>query len=246
LLGIDQQGTQGHQMTKQEKEMVTDHIVEIRHGAIGKFLDLRGSVADYVRSNRFLPHWKIESNVISFRDSEGKVEKEGAFAGYKSFGYFTYNPPTKSFFQDRAIAFIKLISKNQYYRISGITRFGCRSKVFVPSDGDFESINRILNENFLSGNLGEIVGNRETDLQLVIEYKEKAFDGRLVLGPMHKDEMKTQVSFESEHFSKVGLFIDIDYFIVGDMDVSKLQSTLKEGISLTWDKVDGITRKLGI
>jgi len=233
-------------MAKHEKVMVTDHIVEIRHGAIGEFLDLRGSVADYVRGNHFLPHWQIEPNHVSFRDTEGKSEKEGAFAGYKSFGYFTYNPPTKDFFQDRALVFIRLLLKNQSYSISGLTRFGCRSKVFVPTDGDFESINKPLNEKFLSGNLREIVGKRETDLQLVLEYKEKAFGGRLILGPMHKDEMKTRVNFESEHFSKVGLFMDIDYFMDGDIDATKLESTLKEGMSLTWEKVDGITRKLGI
>jgi hypothetical protein len=231
-------------MPEKGKVMVTNHIIEIRHGAIGKFLDVRGSIADHVRISGFLPHWKIEQNVVQFLDDDIKVDKEGAFAGYKSFGYLTNNPPKKNSFQDRAFSFFKLMLKNPYYRIQAATRFGCRSRVFLPSEADFESIHKTLNEKLLSANLREIVANKETDLQVVIEFKEGRFDGRLILGPMHKDEVKSHLSFESEHFSKTGLFIDIDYFITGNIECSKLQAILKEGMSLTWDKVDAITQKL--
>ena len=67
-----------------EKLMLAEQILEVRHAASGSFLDVRGYVADYVRESGFLPHWKIDANVVNFRDKPDKVQKEGAFAGYRS------------------------------------------------------------------------------------------------------------------------------------------------------------------
>lgn len=230
----------------EEKIMVTEHILEIRHGAVGSFLDVRGFVADYIRNDGFLPHWKIDTNVVSFRDRSDTVEKEGAFAGYKSFGYFTYNPPTKNYFQDRAFSFTKLLLKNQDYSIPNITRFGCRTKVFIPCEKDFEFLNKTLNEKFISSSLRDIVSHNETDLQIVLEFNEKGFHSRIVLGPMHKDEIKSQMNFDSEYFSKIGLFLDLDYFRTENIDNSKIQTYLKETMNLVWEKVDKISHLVGI
>lgn len=230
----------------EEKIMVTEHILEIRHGAVGSFLDVRGLVADYIRSDGFLPHWKIDTNVVSFRDQSDKVEKEGAFAGYKSFGYFTYNPPTKNFFRDRAFSFTKLLLRNRDYSIPDITRFGCRVKVFIPCEKDFESLNELLNEKFISTSLREIVLYKETDLQIVLEFNEKGFNSRIILGPMHKDEIKKQMNFESDYFSKAGLFLDIDYFKTENIDSSKIQTYLNEAMNLVWEKGDKISQLVGI
>jgi len=234
-------------MTKpQEVEIVTEHILEIRHAAVGSFLDVRGFVADYIRGDGFLPHWKIDANVVTFLDQIDKADKEGAFAGYKSFGYFTYNPPTKNFFQDRAMAFTKLILNNKDYSIPNITRFGCRVKIFFPCEKDFDSLNKTLNENLINNSLREIVSHKETDLQVVIEFNEKGFRSRLTLGPMHKDEIKTQMNFESDYFSKVGLYMDVDYYKTEDIDKSKISIYLKEAMNLIWEKVDKIGNLAGI
>ncbi len=233
-------------MKKEEKIMITEHILEMRHGAVGSFLDVRGFVADYVRNSGFLPHWSIDANNVNFRDESNRVAKEGAFAGYKSFGYFTYNPPTKNFFQDRAISFIKLINNNKDYNIPNITRFGCRSKIFIPYEKDFDLLNGLLNENFISDSLREIVRHKETDLQIVLEYTDKMFNSRLTIGPMHKDEVKNQLNFESESFSKAGLFLDIDYFKTDNIEIANVFSLIKESMILIWEKVDSITKKLKI
>ncbi len=233
-------------MKKEEKIMVTEHILEMRHGAVGSFLDVRGFVADYVRNSGFLPHWSIDANIVNFRDESNRVEKEGAFAGYKSFGYFTYNPPTKNFFQDRAISFVKLIDKNSDYNIPNIARFGCRSKIFIPYEKDFDLLNGLLNENFISDSLRDIVSHKETDLQIVLEYTDKIFNSRLTIGPMHKDEVKNQLNFESESFSKAGLFLDIDYFKTDNIELANIFPLIKESMILIWEKVDSITKKLKI
>lgn len=233
-------------MTKVEKIMVTEHVVEIRHAAVGSFLDVRGFVADYVRDSKFLPHWKIDSNVVSFTDSATSVDKEGSFAGYKSFGYFTYNPPTKNFFQDRATSFIKLLLKNEHYKIPSGTRFGCRTKVFIPCEKDFDTLNQLLYNNFLSQNLTDIIGQKGKDFELILDYKDKGYDARLILSPVNKDDIKSRMSFESEHFTKQGLYIDFDYFKIDNIDNTKLQIMLKETMGFIWEKVDSITHKLGI
>jgi len=165
-------------MAKEDKIMVTEHILEVRHSAVGSFLDVRGYVADYIRGSKFLPHWKIDANVVNFLDNVGKVDKEGAFGGYKSFGYFNYNPPTKNLFQDRASAFLKIIIDNPHYKIPDVIRFGCRTKVFVPYGKDFESLNDAINKIYFSPSIKEIIPEKQTDLQIIIEYKEKGFDAR--------------------------------------------------------------------
>lgn len=233
-------------MAKEEKIMVTEHIFEIRHGAVGSFLDVRGYVADYIRDSGFLPHWKIDTNVVSFMDESNKVEKEGAFAGYKSFGYFTYNPPTKNFFQDRANLFVKLLDKNKDYSIPSYTRFGSRSKIFVPYNKDFETLNKILNEKFVSDNLREIISHNETDMQIVLEYRDKGFNSRIRLGPMHKHEVKSHMSFDAKYFDQVGLFLDIDYFKTDNIENSKIKNILIESMNSIWDKVDKICHEIGI
>jgi hypothetical protein len=52
--------------------MVAEQILEVRYTPSGSFLDVRGYVADYIRENGFLPHWKIDINVVSFRDKPEK------------------------------------------------------------------------------------------------------------------------------------------------------------------------------
>lgn len=233
-------------MVKVDKVFVTEHIMEIRHAAIGSFLDVRGFIADYIRNSGFLPHWTIDNTLVVFRDKPDKPEMETSFAGYKSFGYTTYNPPTKNFFQDRANSFINLIVKNTHYPIPSITRFGCRAKVFIPCFVNFDDLNKVIHDNFFSQKFRDFIGHNETDLQIISEFKDEGFNGRISFGPMHKEEIKVHLSFNSEHFSKVGLYFDIDYFKIEDLVTSKLQSTLKEAMSIVWSKVEGITSILGI
>ena len=121
--------------------MLAEHVFEVRHVASGSFLDVRGSVADYVSGIGFLPHWKIATNTVNFHDGEKKVEREGAFAGYTSLGYLTNNPETRNFFVDRGTLFWKQIQKNGVYKIPELKRFGARTKVFLPSERTFREVN---------------------------------------------------------------------------------------------------------
>jgi hypothetical protein len=131
-------------MTKHDRDkvMLTEHVLEVRHVASGTFLDIRGFIADYIRNANFLNHWKIDTNVVNFRDTNDEIKNEGAFVGYKSAGYVVLNPQTRNFFVDRASAFWKLLIKNQHYIVPEPIRFGSRTKIFVPADKSFDEINK--------------------------------------------------------------------------------------------------------
>ncbi len=233
-------------MSHKEKLMLAEHIVEIRHAAAGTFLDVRGYVADYIRTSGFLPHWSIQTNIVNFRDKEDKVEKEGGFVGYKSLGYFVYNADTKNFFADRANAFLKLIMENKHYTIPDMTRFGVRTKVFIPCDLTFEAINsKFFNRLFTEGAV-KLIGGQEKDFQIIIDLIEQEFDVRLRGGPIHKNEAGKHLNFEAEQFKNAGIFLDIDYYKTKDILLKQTRKHLLQAIELTWNKVENIASELEI
>jgi len=63
---------------------------------------------------------------------------------------------------------------------------------------------------------------------------------------MHKDEVKAFMSFDSEHFTKTGLFIDLDYFKTENITISDSPKLIRESMKIIWERIDAITLKLGI
>ena len=49
----------------------TEHIFELRHNAAGKFLDIRGEVANHIQREGFFNDWRIQENTISFFNDNG-------------------------------------------------------------------------------------------------------------------------------------------------------------------------------
>jgi len=231
--------------TDKDKIMLAEHVLEVRHEASGTFLDVRGYVADYIRKENFLPHWKIDTNAVNFRDEAEKIKTEGAFVGYKSAGYVVLNPQTRNFFTDRASAFWKMLMKNGHYQLPKPTRFGTRTKLFVPSAMTFEEINKSMYEGLFSEKARTMVGGKETDLQFTIELRESGFDVRVMGGPIHRDEAKKYFQFESDHFTKCGLFLDIDYYTTADLTLEAIPKLLQTAADLMWLKAECIARSLG-
>lgn len=228
-----------------DKIMLAEHVLEVRHDASGTFLDVRGYVADFVRSEKFLPHWKIDANVVNFRDQPDKIGTEGAFVGYKSAGYVVLNPQTRNFFNDRATAFWKLLLKNVHYDLPCLARFGMRTKLFVPSTSTFDAINKKMYEELFSENTRSLVGGTETDLQFTIELREAGFDVRVMGGPIHKDEAGKYFQFESDDFRNCGLFLDLDYYTTTDLKPDAVPKLLHKAVDLMWIKAERIARGLG-
>jgi hypothetical protein len=233
-------------MKNEDKVIVSEHVLEVRHQATGRFLDVRGYVADHIKGADIFPHWEIDTNVVNFRDSPQKSQKAGAFAGFKSAGLFVYDPDTRNFFEDKAGKFWKTLTKNQFYTLPELTRFGCRSKVFLNSEKTFEEINAEIYSNFFTQKFKELVGEKEKDLQIVIELSDAEFEVRLTCGPIHKKEANRYFSFDSDHFSETGVFLDVDVYKSQNLQHTDVPALTKKAMKLTWEKIDRISGAVGL
>jgi hypothetical protein len=229
-----------------EKLMLAEQILEVRHVPSGSFLDVRGYVADYVRESGFLPHWKIDTNVVAFRDKPDKVQKEGAFAGYRSAGYFVYDPETRNLFVDRAGLFWRTIQRNQHYKLPALERFGARTKVFLPSEKTFDEVNSDIYRIFYTDRAREVIGGKEKDVHFTIELQEQDFDVRVGGGPIHKGEVGRYLSFESKQFEKAGFFVDLDFYRTTELTHEDVPKLLRVAVELTWSKVERLAAAIGV
>lgn len=235
-------------MPKQDRDkvMLVEHVLEVRHGASGTFLDIRGQIADYVRKENFLPHWKIDANVVNFRDEQNTIKTEGAFVGYKSAGYVVLNSQTRNFFTDRASAFWRLLLANPTYRLPEPTRFGMRTKIFVPSSQAFDQINNTVFESMFTERARALFGGNEKDLLFTIDLTEAGFDVRISGGPIHKDEAPPYFQFQADDLKKCGLFLDIDYFKTTDLALDVVPKLLNDAVDRMWQKAETISVGLGL
>jgi len=235
-------------MAKKDKDkiMLAEHLVEIRHEASGTFLDVRGYVADYIREKKLFRHWNIGPNLINFQDMEGEIKKEGAFVGYKNAGYIVYNADTKNYFTDKASAFWKTLLENAHYKVPDPTRFGVRTKIFIPTSLKFKELSKLLFDTFYTEKAKKIIGGKEKDLQLVVDLAEGQFEVKLHGGPMHEDEVEKHLNFKSEHFSKCGVYLDLDYYKTENLSHKDIPKLLKEAIGYSWLKAERITSEIGV
>ncbi len=229
--------------TKPSKSLLSQQVLEVRHQASGSFLDVRGKIADHIKQgSKAFPHWSIEKHNVSFRDSAEAIKTEGAFVGYKSTGYIVFDPPTRNYLEDRATAFWKLLRSMTIYSIPELTRFGVRTKVFIPIERTFEQINDILYKEVFTDKLRKLLDSREKDLSFTIQLTDSRFNVRLLAGPVDKEEAASYFSFESDHFKKCGLFLDIDYFTSDKLTLDGIPDFLKQATELTWIRAERIAR----
>ncbi|MBI2852154.1 MAG: hypothetical protein HYX84_03510 [Chloroflexi bacterium] len=229
-----------------DKVMLAQHVLEVRHEPSGSFLDVRGYVADYIRNAGHFPHWKIDPNIVTFRDMPDRVKQDGAHASYKSAGYMVYNAATRNYFVDKASSFWKVLLKNEHYKIPKAIRFGCRTLVFVPTDMSFDEINKLTFRTLFTDKVQSFVNDKETDLRFVIEFYQDQFQVRMSGGPLHENEAPKYMSFESDYFKKCGLFLDIDYYKTKDLDHSTITKLLHDAVELSWLKIETIANSLGL
>jgi hypothetical protein len=231
---------------KKDSVIVSEHILEVRHQASGRFLDVRGLVADHIKTGEIFPHWQIDTNVVNFRDASGAPKKIGAFVGYKSAGLYVYDPDTRNYFEDKVGKFWRSLTSCQLYALPELTRFGCRTKAFLNSEKSFDEINRNLYAKFFSRNFHEMLGERQKDLQVVIDLESTDFSIRITCGPIHKEEATRYFSFSSDHFKETGVYIDIDYSKKENIDIKEVPKLTKSAIQATWERIDKIAQEVEI
>jgi len=232
---------------ERDKEMLAEHVLEVRHEASGTFLDVRGYVADFIqKQHSFLPHWNIDANVINFRDDPQKIIKDGAFIGYKSAGYVVFNPETRNYFVDKASAFWKFLIKNEHYTLPAPLRFGARTKFYIPSGKTFDEINTAMYADVFTDKARLLFGGTEQDLSFTTILKEAGFDVRITGGPVHKDEAARYFQFKSIYFEKCGLFLDIDYYRTVELSHAEVPQLLHDANELMWQRAEKIASGLGL
>jgi hypothetical protein len=235
-----------YQKLETDKIMISQHILEVRHEASGTFLDVRGFVADYIKNNGHFPHWKIDANIVNFRDEAERANRQGAFIGYNRAGYFVNNPDTRNYFVDKASSFWKALIKNGHYTLPKVTRFGCRTLVFIPTNIGFEKLNDIIFTTFYTEKARSFIKGKQTDLQFFFDLIEEEFNVNMSGGPFHEKEALNHMPFESEHFEKCGLFLNLDYYKNSDFDNSSVPQLLNKAIQLSWNKIENIANSLEI
>lgn len=233
-------------MKTEDKVIVSEHILEVRHSPSGRFLDVRGYVADHIKGSDLFPHWEINTNVVNFRDAPTKAKTIGAFAGFKSAGFFAYDPVSRNFFEDKAGQYWKALVKNQFYTLPEIKRFGCRTKTFLNSDKSFSEINDILYDQFFTDSFKKLIGEKEKDLQIVIDLIVQDFKVKIICGPIHKKEAGKYFAFESEHFNESGVYLDIDVSKAEPVQQTDIPKLIKDAMKLTWNRIDQISSGIGI
>jgi len=234
-------------MSKKSTEvMVVEHIFEVRHHASGKFLDVRGLIADYIKAQGLFPHWNIDANVINFRDDKETIKSDGAFIGYSSAGYIVYNPDTKNYFKDKAGSFWKNLKSNQHYNIPDLLRFGARSKIFIPINDSFENIHKKIFDAFFKNNINTIIKGKIDDTQFVFDITDDIYKVKIKGGPVNKNEVEKYMSFQSEEFKKEGIYFDLDYTIIENIDEKNMKKYLEKSIEKTWIQVESILEEIGI
>jgi len=233
-------------MAKSNKIFITEHVLELKHAAAGKFLDVRGEVADYIKKENLFVHWGIRENTISFYEEEGIPNKPKAMIGFNSIVFVAPNPATQNFFQEKAICFWNIVKKNKFYIVPKISRFGSRTKCYIPADNmTFDNIyknmcSKLFHNDFMKQT------RTSTDLQLVLDLKEEGYNIRLVLGPVRERESARYFSFDTKEFAKSGLYIDIDCFKNGNIAHDEIKTFLDKAMKLTWAKIDTVVDFIGV
>ena len=238
--------TLGAGMATQRDDMLAEQILEVRYPASGSFLDVRGSVADQIRTKGFLSHWSIEPNIINFRDDAEAVNKEMAFVGYKSAGYVVQDAPTKNFFQERAALFWRHLRDCKDFPIPKLERFGARSKIFIPTDKTFQEVYKAGCAVLYTPQALEL-GATLKDVQFVFQLKTAdGFEGRISGGPVAKDEAAAHLNSDSPLLSKAGFFIDVDLYKSSGIEHDDVSKLLRDASALHWAKADAFAAAIGI
>ncbi len=235
-------------MTKKETgKYITEHIFELRHNAFGRFLDLRGKIADQIKEKELCQHWSIQENTISFLDKEGVINKPKAIVSFNKIAVITRDPPTHNYFQDQSLAFWKAINAIKEYDIPEITRFGVRTKCYIPANNlEFKDVYNNICQKLFDNKILKRIGGSTEDLQLVLDFKDHGFNGRIILGPVKKNEANRYFSFISKEFDCAGLYIDIDVFQMKNITQKDIKTILEKAMNLTWKKIDDTALSLGV
>lgn len=226
------------------KSIISEQVLEVRYKPAGRFMDIKGELADSLTN--FLPHWQIGVDNIILTDTLGKAKVESAFVGYKNAGYSSINPSTGNFFQDRCISFWKAFDENGIFAIPAIQRVGLRSRIFIESKISREEADNLFMDKIYSSNINQLFTEDKHAIKFYIELKVGGDKVVMQAYPFGKKNEGKIFSFVSDELFKSGLFIDIDYFIVSDLNKRDIPDFVRKALSYTTRKATSFFDYLGL
>lgn len=226
------------------KSIISEQVLEVRYKPAGRFVDIKGKLADSLI--KFLPHWQIGNDNIILTDNPGRPKIESAFVGYKSAGYSAVNPSTGNFFQDKCISFWKMLDENGIFEIPAIERVGLRSRIFIESKVSREEIDNLFIHKIYSSKINQLFTEDKRAVKFYFELKVGGHKVVMQAYPFgNKDEGKI-FSFVSDELFKSGLFIDIDYFVLSELNKKDIPDFVRKALSFTTEKSISFFNYLGL
>jgi len=201
-------------MPETEKPVVNEHVLEIRYKPNPKILDLRGTWAEQVSLHMDLPHWRIVENRI---DVFTEGESIHAFIGFRNGGMTALDTPTKNFFPDQATKLLRfLFSLDAFGDPLFVERLGVRSKFCTPFSGEFDELKERYSTRYLSltEKARQAIGEKVKliDIGGPLNFADHLGNFNTMSGPMPREQFSGFFK-RKEGFPKVGLFLDIDYWL---------------------------------
>lgn len=232
-------------MPVDDRAIVSEHLVEIRYRALGKLVDIRGLIADWIADHTDLSYWSIADNRVDFQISENS-DREKAFVTHRNLGYSTRSPDTRNYFPDRAIRFIRELLRVEGFELRPILRFGLRSRLLLPYDGQFESLLRRVNELMpLHEHHSRPFSAQVEDVGPIVVLRRGNIRIKFQSGPMGRDQARAMLGV-TEQLPDTGFFMDIDQYQanIGPMNERDVATLVRSLNDHAWDAVDFYNRLL--
>lgn len=220
---------------------INEHIFEIRYKANPKVLDYRGAWAEAISEHMELPHWKIGQNRIEIHDDN---LDEVAFVALKNTGFQIHNTETRNKFPERAAKFYKFASSLAgFEKDPFLLRIGVRSKFCRRFDGKFDDLLKLYLANYSSPREAalKVIDATLLDVGAPLNFKDNIGNFNTLCGAMRDEEMPKWFR-EEEDFPEVGLYYDIDYWVLPNKEISTeyILDKIKQFAARSWDKFESI------
>ena len=229
-------------MATDTTDLISRHVFEMRFKPNSKILDFRGEWTNFLSSEMNLPEWRIDINRIDLYDA-----KDLAFLSYKNCGFACQLPPTKHYFEDRAVKFLRSVFRIEGATPSPVTRLGVRSTFLESYSGDFHSLFEKYKQKVIAPTpqMTEILGGQLIDLGAPLNCKDGDAYFNTMSGPVGTAQIK-QFFPDIESTPDVGIFFEIDYFQekIGNAPEEQLAALIKSFTQKSWEKVEKLTHLL--
>jgi hypothetical protein len=227
-------------MSLDDRKLVSEHVLEIRHRAYGTFLDMRGRIADTVAAAGQMTAWSVTDNRIDFKPNE-EDEREVGFVSHRNLGYIVRSPDSRNYMQDRALRFIRDLVAVRGYELREVKRFGFRSRFLSPSKDSFRALLKKVNDRMpLPEQLVSVFEAQLDDYGPVAILKRGNMKIRVQCGPMEKEQSKGLFEKQADRLPDVGFFVDIDHYqadlgVMGEREISTLLRSMNDS---AWKAID--------